>query len=288
QHRRQRHSIGSIVVTYHAINASRYRLYALLAIPRSILPTFLKITERQVRYAIASDQVTPRRRSGYPHTLTDAQVDELEAYIRSSRRWYARRVALAKPPLTQDVKDLCLEWAEQHVNWEPWQWWRILWSDETWVTGGRHRRRWVTRKTGEDFDPTCVIDKVPKKRGWMFWACFSGATKGPSLFWEKEWKSINKERYFERIVPLIHGWLRLFPDLQFMQDSAPGHRAGCTLNELQERDIVPIYWPPFSPDLNPIELIWNRLKHYIEIHYPDLPGGRQRTYDQLRGIVQEA
>ena len=146
----------------------------------------------------------------------------------------------------------------------------------------------MTRKIGEDFDPTCVIDKVPKKRGWMFWACFSGATKGPSLFWEKEWKSINKERYCERIVPLIHGWLRLFPDLQFMQDSAPGHRAGYTLNELQERGIVPIYWPPFSPDLNPIELIWNQMKDYIEIHYPDLPGGRQRTYDQLRGIVQEA
>jgi hypothetical protein len=73
-----------------------------------------------------------------------------------------------------------------------------------------------------------------------------------------------------------------------MQDPAPGHRAGFTLNELQERGITPIFWPPFSPDLNPIEAIWNKMKDYIELHYPDLPGGRQRTYNQLRSIVQEA
>jgi len=30
------------------------------------------------------------------------------------------------------------------------------------------------------------------------------------------------------------------------------------------------------------------MKNYIESCYPDLPSGRQRTYDQLREIVQEA
>jgi transposase len=122
----------------------------------------------------------------------------------------------------------------------------------------------------------------------MFWGCFSGETKGPHLFWEKEWKSINKERYCERIVPLVHGWITLNPCLQFMQDGAPGYGAGYTLNELQERGITPIYWPPYSPDLNPIEQVWNRMKDYIETYYPDMPAGRQPTYDQLRGIVQEA
>jgi hypothetical protein len=30
------------------------------------------------------------------------------------------------------------------------------------------------------------------------------------------------------------------------------------------------------------------MKDYIEQHYPDLPGGRQYSYDQLRSIVCEA
>jgi len=279
----------------------------------------LGVTERQVGYAIASEQVTPAHRSGRPRALTDAQIDELEDYVRSSRatrqisylrlatdpfahwgvsehvirralerRGYTRRIARAKPPLTERTMAIRLQWALEHVNWEPWQWYQILWSDETWVTGGRHRRRWVTRKAGEELDPTCVVDKVKKKRGWMFWGCFSGTTKGPSLFWEKEWKSINKESYCERIVPLVHGWLRLHPHLQFMQDLAPGHRAGFTLEELQERGITPIFWPPFSPDLNPIETVWNMMKDYIELTYPDLLGGRDYTHNRLRGIVQEA
>jgi len=203
-------------------------------------------------------------------------------------RGYTRRVAHAKPPLTERNRQIRATWAQEHLHWSAEQWWRILWSDETWVTGGRHRKVWVTRRPGEELDDTCIVEKVCRKRGWMFWGCFSGITKGPCLFWEKEWKTINKESYCERIVPIVDGWLRMNPTLRFMQDGAPGHSAAYTRNELHERGIYPIYWPAFSPDLNPIEAVWNKMKDYIELHYPDQEGGRQPTYDALRQIVQEA
>jgi len=51
----------------------------------------------------------------------------------------------------------------------------------------------------------------------MFWGSFSGALgKGPAIFWEKEWGSINKESYCEHIVPLIHGWIRYVNYLIFI------------------------------------------------------------------------
>lgn len=50
------------------------------------IPELLKITERQVSYAIASEKVTPKDCSGRPRTLSDAQLDELETFIRSSRQ----------------------------------------------------------------------------------------------------------------------------------------------------------------------------------------------------------
>lgn len=50
------------------------------------IATLLKITERQVSYAIASEKVTPEHHSGRPRTLSDAQLDELETFIRSSSR----------------------------------------------------------------------------------------------------------------------------------------------------------------------------------------------------------
>lgn len=119
----------------------------------------------------------------------------------------------------------------------------------------------------------------------MFWGCFSGGTKGPCLFWEEEWDIINAESYSEKIIPLIHGWVRMNPDLLLMQDNAPSHSGKVAQDELLERGVCLIFWPPFSPDLNPIETVWNWMKDYIEAKYgPDL----NISYDKLREIVVEA
>jgi transposase len=147
----------------------------------------------------------------------------------------------------------------------------------------------VTRKKGEEIHPDCILAKVQRKKGWMFWGSFSGGKKGPCLFWEKEWGSINAESYQEHIVPLIDGWIRLElqetgRQLVLMQDHAPGHAAATTREDLLERLIEVVNWPPFSPDLNPIETIWNWMKDWIEEKYED----KQYPYEQLRKIVKEA
>ncbi|KAI0995735.1 hypothetical protein K3495_g12445 [Podosphaera aphanis] len=77
-------------------------------------------------------------------------------------------------------------------------------------------------------------------------------------------------------------------DLQVMQDNAPSHKAVQTMRELSERKITLIEWPPYSPDLHPIENVWNTMKNYIQFKYPDLGEGRQRSQDELRDIVKES
>jgi len=54
-----------------------------------------------------------------------------------------------------------------------------------------------------------------------------------------------------------------------MQDDAPGHPAGDTYAELQERGINTIFWFLYSPDLNRIETLWNWMKDYIEEYFPE-------------------
>ena len=122
----------------------------------------------------------------------------------------------------------------------------------------------------------------------MFWGSFVGCEKGPCLFWEKEWGSIDSEGHCQKIVPLIDGMVSMRPWVTVMQDNAPGHSSPRTQEEPRERLIQPISWPAFSPDLNPIEAVWDQMKDYIQIKYPGMGGGRQRSHDLLRMIVMEA
>ena len=277
----------------------------------SDIAVHLGLTYRQVEVT-CHNRVTPKKRKGRP-SITDEMRQELVTYVCQSKLtrrmpylklaitlgwrvledairralWkegFRRRVARLKPPITETNRMKRLQWAIEHRNWTKEQWDSIMWSNETWVTDGKHTRQFVTRRVGEEYDPTCIVEKRPRKQGWMFWGTFSGRYgKGPSVFWEKSWGSIRSDSYIEHIVPTIHEYLSHHWDLVFMQDGAPGHSAKATVQEMQLRGIRLIFWPPFSPDLNPIETVWNVMKDWMQDNYPE-----KMTITQTRRAVQMA
>ena len=126
----------------------------------------------------------------------------------------------------------------------------------------------------------------------MFWGCYSiYHGKGLHLVWKKEWGNINAEAYRRRIVPLVADWHQeqqaLHPELpfRFQHDNAPGHRAIETRNDILLRGIPLLQWPPNSPDLNPIEAIWDKMKDWIDENYPE---AWRLSKDELERIVYEA
>ena len=89
----------------------------------------------------------------------------------------------------------------------------------------------------------------------MFWGSISGAySKGPGLFWEKNWESISSESYCQHIVPVLAQYIDR-TRLILIQDNAKGHAAIATKQYMRECGLVPILWPANSPDLNPIETL---------------------------------
>ena len=205
------------------------------------------------------------------------------------RLGFRRRVARIKPPISENDRVTRLAWAHEHLNWTLEQWSKILWTAETWITGGAHRRQYVTRRTGEEWNPDCIVEEHQRKQGWMFWGCFSGSGKGPGIFWEKDWGEISAETFQQHTVPVIDEWIQIHRQngepLLLMQDGAPGSVAADTRVDLQERGVTVCFWPPCSPDLNLIESCWNWMKDYIEEHW----GLEEKVgYEKLREYVKAA
>jgi transposase len=53
-----------------------------------------------------------------------------------------------------------------------------------------------------------------------------------------------------------------------MQDNAPCHTSRAFKAFLQRNSIKFLEWPPYSPDLNTIENIWQWMKLVLETEFP--------------------
>lgn len=81
------------------------------------------------------------------------------------------------------------------------------------------------------------------------------------------------------------------PEMSFMQDNAPIHTARIIKKFFEENGISTIDWPPYSPDLNPIEHAWAKLKEMIYRLDPDIEnsqGSIGDLKDRFNELIERA
>jgi hypothetical protein len=296
----------------------------LFKVPWSKIRKELHVTNRQIQYA-NRHRTTPQKikKCGGKPRLSTPRKKALEAWLLESPShrhipWkqiplcapefsdvgeesittamrslgYCRRVAKRKGFSTDPiVMRKRLEFAQEAINWSRERLYSQIFSDEVWAMGGAHTLSFVTIKddNSDRLQPENLQHKYSKLPAWMFWGTIIRGTKGPFVFIEKEWGNVNSEVYNTHVLSLVEGYCTRNPGCIFMQDNAPAHRSIETRINLLERRIRWIPWPPYSPDLNLIEHVWNWMKNWIQEHYwRAVYNASKLTLAQLKQIILDA
>uniref|UniRef100_A0AAR2JSC2 Tc1-like transposase DDE domain-containing protein n=1 Tax=Pygocentrus nattereri TaxID=42514 RepID=A0AAR2JSC2_PYGNA len=100
--------------------------------------------------------------------------------------------------------------------------------------------------------------------------------------------SLTAIRYRDEILrPLVRPYAgAVGPGFLLMQDNARPHVAGVCQQYLQDEGIEAMDWPARSPDLNPIEHIWDIMSRSINQHHV-APQTVQELVDALVQVWEE-
>ncbi|GFX98484.1 transposable element Tcb2 transposase [Trichonephila clavipes] len=149
-------------------------------------------------------------------------------------------------PLTPTHRSLRLEWCRARRNWTAAEWNQVVFSDESrFNISSDDNRIHVWRPHGERVNPAFVLQRH-SWYGGMGCICLQ-YTFTPSI---DPWH----QRYVHDILPLMD-WL---PGAIFQEDNAPLHTARVSQECLCTVTTLP--WPVRSPDVSPIERIWDPLE----------------------------
>ena len=194
------------------------------------------------------------------------------------------RLAAKKPHLTEPQKQRRLGWAERHRRWSRVKWAKVLWSDEThieqWIGSNQSRR--VRRSSSiSRYDPNFILRTVKFPPKLMIWGSFGNGRLGDIYFVQHNEK-MNAKMYTEVLQKHLNKSMAKTGCSVFMQDGAPCHKAKSVMQWLKDHDVSVLEWVGQSPDANPIENAWTKLKSIIR-RYPAASNLDELTKNIKRG-----
>ncbi|GFY33934.1 transposable element Tc3 transposase [Trichonephila clavipes] len=196
---------------------------------------------------------------------------------------YTRRT-IRYAPLNAIHCLLRLTWSREHALWIPKQWTCVMLSDESrFSLQSDSRRTLIWRASGSRYHQENTIER--HRYGGAGRLVWGGIILGFRT--DLHVQSVTMTGHIYRNINLEQR-VRLFrgamdAEFLFMDDNARPYRANIVDGCLQSEDITRMDWPAYSPDLNPIEHVWDMLGRRIAARQPPttcLPELRREFLDE--------
>ncbi|UYV60755.1 TAT [Cordylochernes scorpioides] len=175
-----------------------------------------------------------------------------------SRRLVANGLHSCRPlrrlPLTPPNRRRRLEWCRARSTWMT-EWHRVVFSDESrFCLSSDSRRVRVWRRRGERSNPAAIVERpTVRQRGITVWGAIAYDSSSPLL---RIQGIMTAQRYVDDVLrPVTLPYLQGVPNVFYQQDNPRPHTARISQQALQDVQMLP--WPPYSPDLSPIEHVWD-------------------------------
>lgn len=198
-----------------------------------------------------------------------------------------------KPLLSVRHHQAHLEFAHCYKDWMIADWRKVIWSDESKINRlSSDRRLWCWKQCGKSLSSQAIQPTLKHGGGsLMVWGCITSQGVG---FLTKIEGRMNAELYCEILRDELMETLQFYNltpgDIVFQQDNDPKHTSMLARKCLQELGLNLLQWPAQSPDLNPIEHIWDHLKQCLNTR-PRKPKGMlelwERVEEEWESISQE-
>lgn len=208
----------------------------------------------------------------------DQQVSEHTVHRSLLRMGLRRRKTLKRPTQIPVHHQNRIQWAREHQNWTVEQWKKVAWSGESrFLLQHVDGQVFVRRLTGKEVDPGCSVEASVV----TLWAIFCWETLGPGVHLDLTLTGRPLSIVTEQVSNFM---VLVFPDgsglLQL--DDAPCNcaRPGQEWCEEHDKDFKVLPWPPKSPDLSPIEALWDVLEAQVQ-SMEGPPGDLQDLKDLL-------